>query len=58
MSLAFVSELQTRDTSEPKKNPATFALGRRGGFKDGKIRAKLLSPKKRSKLIPNAYMKP
>ena len=33
--------------SPPEKNPAAVALGRLGGLKGGKARAKILSPSKR-----------
>lgn len=38
----------------PKKNPAAVALGRLGGLKGGKARAKKLSPKRRSKIAKEA----
>jgi hypothetical protein len=44
-------------TSEPHtqgKNPAAVALGRLGGLKGGKARAKSLSPKKRSQIARKA----
>jgi hypothetical protein len=36
------------------KNPAAVALGRLGGLKGGKARAKSLSPKKRSQIARKA----
>jgi len=40
--------------SEPRKNPAAVALGRLGGLKGGKARAKKLTPKKRSEIAKKA----
>jgi hypothetical protein len=39
---------------EPAKNPAAVALGRLGGLKGGKARAKSLTPKKRSEIAKKA----
>ncbi|MGA2568203.1 MAG: hypothetical protein ABSF41_15415 [Pseudolabrys sp.] len=36
------------------KNPAAVALGRLGGLKGGKARAKALSPEKRAEIARNA----
>ena len=41
----------------PAKNPAAVALGRLGGLKGGKARAKALSAKKRAEIAKNAAMK-
>ena len=38
----------------PGKNPAAVALGRRGGLKGGKARAKALSPRKRKEIAKKA----
>ena len=38
----------------PAKNPAAVALGRLGGLKGGKARAKALSPEQRSEIAKNA----
>jgi hypothetical protein len=38
----------------PAKNPAAVALGRLGGLKGGKARAKALSAKKRSEIATKA----
>ena len=40
----------------PAKNPAAVALGRLGGLKGGKARAKSLSAKKRSEIAQKAAM--
>jgi hypothetical protein len=39
---------------EPEKNPAAVALGRLGGLKGGKARAKALSAKKRQEIARKA----
>jgi len=39
---------------KPKKNPAAVALGRLGGLKGGKARAKKLSPQKRREIAKKA----
>ena len=43
--------------AEPKKNPAAVALGRLGGLKGGKARAKSLSPAKRKAIAKKAAAK-
>lgn len=42
---------------KPEKNPAAVALGRLGGLKGGKARAKALSAKKRSEIARKAAEK-
>ena len=42
---------------ENGKNPAAVMLGRLGGLKGGKARAKALSPRKRSEIARNAAKK-
>ena len=39
---------------QPKKNPAAVALGRLGGLKGGKARAKKLSAKRRKEIAKKA----
>jgi hypothetical protein len=39
---------------EPEKNPAAVALGRLGGLKGGKARARSLSPKQRASIAKKA----
>lgn len=39
-----------RKKAEPKKNPAAVALGRLGGLKGGKARAKALTKTRRSEI--------
>lgn len=41
---------------QPAKNPAAVALGRLGGLKGGKARAKSLSAKKRSEIAKQAAL--
>ena len=49
----------TGEASRPEdgKNPAAVALGRLGGLKGGKARAKALSAKKRSEIAKRAALK-
>jgi len=44
----FIVDLATRE--EDGRNPAAVALGRLGGLKGGKARAKALSPEKRAEI--------
>lgn len=43
-----------RATAEEEKNPAAVALGRLGGLKGGKARAKKLSPQQRKEIAQKA----
>ena len=43
-------EEPTKKKKPKQKNPAAVALGRLGGLKGGKARAKKLSPKRRSEI--------
>ncbi len=54
--LAFqIARAATEETKETtKKNPAAVALGRLGGLKGGKARAKNLSAKRRSQIAKKA----
>jgi hypothetical protein len=49
-------ESTEKETSEekPEKNPAAVALGRLGGLKGGKARAKKLSAKRRKEIAEKA----
>lgn len=49
------SSKKTTDSTK-KKNPAAVALGKLGGSKGGKIRAKKLSPKRRSEIARKAVL--
>lgn len=44
----------TESETKPEKNPAAVALGRLGGLKGGKARARKLSAKKRSEIAKKA----
>ena len=48
------ARLVARATEEPEKNPAAVALGRLGGLKGGKARAKKLSKKRRKEIAKKA----
>lgn len=52
---AQIAELTT-DQPTKKKNPAAVALGRLGGLKGGKARAKKLSPERRKEIAKKAAM--
>jgi hypothetical protein len=45
---------QTDPSPDTDKDPAAVALGRKGGLKGGKARARKLSPKKRSEIAKKA----
>lgn len=47
-----IVDIATGEASDPasEKNPAAVALGKLGGAKGGKARAKALSPKQRSEI--------
>ena len=60
----FIVDMATGDASEADappelegKNPAAVALGRMGGLKGGKARAKALTPKKRREIAKKAAAK-
>jgi len=60
----FIVDLATGETSEAEtppelgdKNPAAVALGRMGGLKGGKARAKALSAKRRREIAKKAAAK-
>jgi len=51
----YIVDLSTRETPpEPVKNPAAVALGRLGGLKGGKARAKSLTAAKRKEIAEKA----
>ncbi|MCE9506928.1 MAG: histone H1 [Alphaproteobacteria bacterium] len=55
-----IVDLATGDAAEKHaktKNPAAVELGRRGGLKGGKARAKALSPKRRQEIAKKAAKK-
>ncbi|HWC60929.1 MAG TPA: hypothetical protein VHC44_14630 [Verrucomicrobiae bacterium] len=51
------SIVQQVTAEAPVKNPAAVALGRLGGLKGGKARAKALSPEKRKEIAQKAAQK-
>jgi hypothetical protein len=51
------SHNETTKRKAPVKNPAAVALGRLGGLKGGKARAKTLSVKRRQEIAKNAARK-
>jgi len=51
---SILSKIMESATSNPTKNPAAVALGRLGGLKGGKARAKSLSPAKRKAIARKA----
>jgi hypothetical protein len=60
----FIVDLATGEVSEADaplelagKNPAAVTLGRMGGLKGGKARAKALSPKRRAEIARKAAAK-
>jgi hypothetical protein len=52
----FIVDLSTGETKETSelKNPDAVYLGRKGGLKGGKARAKKLSPEKRKEIAKKA----
>lgn len=46
--------LRRESGEEPAKNPAAVALGRLGGLKGGKARARALSPERRREIARQA----
>jgi hypothetical protein len=55
LATRIVSETtESAERSKPEKNPAAVALGRLGGLKGGKARAKNLSPEKRKEIAQKA----
>ena len=50
-------EAEDKAPAQDGKNPAAVALGRLGGLKGGKARAKSLSPKRRSEIAKKAAQK-
>ncbi len=51
------TEDKQEDVPEDGKNPAAVALGRLGGLKGGKARAKKLSPEQRTEIARKAARK-
>jgi hypothetical protein len=55
-AFAVVQQVTQQAAAEPAKNPAAVALGRLGGIKGGKARAKKLSPLRRSRIARQAAL--
>ena len=53
-AFAIVQRATGQSAPEPAKNPAAVALGRLGGLKGGKARAKSLSAKRRKEIAADA----
>ncbi|MCA1709077.1 MAG: hypothetical protein LC808_39685 [Actinobacteria bacterium] len=51
-----IDEAPEPERSEPEKDPAAVALGRRGGLKGGKARASALTPQQRSEIARKAAL--
>jgi len=49
-----LSQITEAASQQPTKNPAAVALGRLGGLKGGKARAKKLSPQRRRQIAREA----
>lgn len=49
-----IVKLTTDQLTKKEKNPAAVALGRLGGLKGGKARAKKLSPERRKEIAKKA----
>lgn len=56
-SIVDIATGETEDTAKPEKNPAAVALGRLGGLRGGKARAKSLTAEKRKEIAKNAAAK-
>lgn len=57
LSVGEEEEPAFREAVEDGKDPAAVALGRRGGLKGGKARAKALSPERRAAIAKTAALK-
>ena len=54
---SIVEQVAQSASSQPQKNPAAVALGRLGGLKGGRMRAKRLSAKRRKEIAQEAARK-
>jgi hypothetical protein len=54
LAKSIVDQVTQEAEAQPEKNPAAVALGRMGGLKGGKARAKKLSSKKRQAIARKA----
>ena len=57
LSVGEEQEPAFKEAVEEGKNPAAVALGRKGGLKGGKARAKALSPARRKEIAQKAAKK-
>jgi hypothetical protein len=56
LAASIVDQVTQAASSYPKKNPAAVALGRLGGLKGGKARAKALTASKRRAIARKAAL--
>lgn len=54
IAASILSQITEATTEQPTKNPAAVSLGRLGGLKGGKARAKMLSSKRRKEIAVKA----
>ncbi len=54
LAAAITSRVTDEPTQEPQKDPAAVSLGRKGGLKGGRARAKSLSAEERSAIAKAA----
>lgn len=57
LSVGEADEAAFREAVDEGKNPAAVALGRKGGLKGGKARAKVLTAKRRREIAKKAAQK-
>ncbi len=57
IAASILNQITEAATQQPTKNPAAVALGRLGGLKGGKARAKNLSAKRRREIAQKAAKK-
>ena len=57
IAASILNQITEAAVQQPTKNPAAVALGRLGGLKGGKARAKKLSKKRRREIAQNAAEK-
>jgi hypothetical protein len=52
-----IDDVEPAPSSDPNKDPAAVALGRKGGLKGGSARANSLTPSERKSIAQNAAKK-
>ena len=57
IAASILNQITKEDSKNPTKNPAAVELGRLGGLKGGKARAKKLSPQRRKAIAKKAAAK-